>query len=392
MTARSRSHFRICFQQGRYVAFWATMFFNGAGAFALEGPPLRTGLWVTQKIPQNEGELNSFAKAVEANPHLEGICLHVGWKEVEKEAEKFDFTLVDKTVDILRRLGRKYEISVKPGADTPSYVYEEGSRSFETRANNLHRANFGQALTIPVPWDPIYQRNFSRVIEQAGKRYSGDPLCVSVVLTCANFQSAEMHLPKTPGDRAKWKAMGDYENKLLAVYKKYTDEWAKAFPKQAISLHLSKVLDLPATFNEQVIEYGLRKYPERFTIQSDQLTGRKEDTSVMTYGLVQKYSDRAHHGFQSAGAFSRGGERMGSMQMAALNLVHTRAEYWELWHDDGLSVETCAAVAQTWQAARDLGYDAYKKELMASGKYRTRDEDDYRQKIKAKRKSAQTDD
>ena len=40
------------------------------------------------------------------------------------------------------------------------------------------------------------------------------PLCVSVVLTCANFLSAEMHLPKRGEDLAKWKALGNYEEKL----------------------------------------------------------------------------------------------------------------------------------------------------------------------------------
>ena len=100
---------------------------------------------------------------------------------------------------------------------------------------NPHRANFGEAVVIPVPWDPIYQRNFSRVIAQLGERYASDPLCVSVVLTCANSLSAEMHLPKTHEDLAKWKALGNYEEKLLDVYKKYTDEWAKAFPRQEIS-------------------------------------------------------------------------------------------------------------------------------------------------------------
>ncbi len=70
-----------------------------------------------------------------------------------------------------------------------------------------------------------------------------------------------MHLPKTREDLAKWKALGNYEEKLLDVYKKYTDEWAKAFPKQEISLHVSKVLDLPPEFCERVIDYGLSKYP-----------------------------------------------------------------------------------------------------------------------------------
>jgi hypothetical protein len=149
-----------------------------------------------------------------------------------------------------------------------------------------------------------------------------------------------MHLPKTHEDLAKWKALGNYEEKLLYVYKKYTDEWAKAFPRQEISLHLSKVLDLSPRFCERVIDYGLGKYPDRFGVQNCQLTGRREDTGMMTYDLVQKYRDRAHHGFQSLAGLSPPNERMGSIEMAALNMVHAQGEYWELWHGDGMSVET----------------------------------------------------
>ena len=180
---------------------------------------------------------------------------------------------------------------------------------------NPHRAILARNV-IPVPWDPIYQRNFSRVIRQLGERYAGDPLCVSVVLTCANFMSAEMHLPKTREDLAKWAALGNYQEKLLDVYKKYTDEWARAFPRQEISLHISKVVDLPPEFFERIVDYGLSKYPSRFTIQNCQLTGRREDTGMMTYDLIQKYRDRAHHGFQSLAGLSHPNERMGSIEMA----------------------------------------------------------------------------
>jgi hypothetical protein len=47
-----------------------------------------------------------------------------------------------------------------------------------------------------------------------------------------------------------------------------------------------------------------------------------------------------------------------SIEMAVLNVVHARGEYWELWHGDGLSVETCAAVARAWEEGRPLGYEA----------------------------------
>ncbi len=275
-------------------------------------------------------------------------------------------------VAVLRGIGMKYELCLQPGVYTPGSVYEEGAQSFATRVTNPHRPNFGQGILIPVPWDPIYHRNFSRAIKQLGERYAGDPLCVSVVLTCANLMSAEMHLPKTREDLAKWAALGNYQEKLLDVYKKYTDEWAGAFPKQEISLHVSKVLDLPPEFCERIVDYGLSKYPERFTIQSCQLTGRREDTGMMSYDLVQKYRDRAHHGFQSLASLSHPNERMGSIEMAALNIVHAQGEYWELWHGDGMSVETSTAVARAWGEARRVGYDAYKKKLMSEGKYRER--------------------
>jgi len=349
-----------------------------ASLLAESGSPLRTGLWVAQRVPENTSEMTEFESMVRTNPYLSGVCLHIGWKELEKESGHLDFSAIDKTVAVLRRIGRKYELGVNPGVDTPPLVYQEGAQSFQTRATNPHRPNFGQTVVIPVPWDSIYQSHFSHVIQQLGERYAADPLCVSVVLTCANFMGAEMHLPKSPEDRAKWNAMGYSEAKLLEVYKKYTDEWAKAFPKQAISLHLSQVLDLPSRFFERIVDYGVNKYPERFTIQNCQLSGRKEDTGLQSYDLVQKYRDRASHGFQSVAGFSHSGERMGSIQMAVLNVVHAKGEYWELWHGDGLSIEISAAVDKAWQEAKQLGYDAYKKKLIAEGSYRQRSDDHYR--------------
>lgn len=335
--------------------------------FAVSGPPLRTGIWVTQPIVGEKAE--NLEAQVRANPHLSGVCLHIGWKDIEKEPGQFDFSAIDKAVAVLRRIGMKYELSIKPGFETPAFLYQQGAQSFATHITNPHRPNFGAVVTIPVPWDPKYQESFSRLITPLGERYSSDPLCVSVVLTCANFMSNEMHLPKTPEDREKWNAMGDYGAKLLDVYKKYTDEWAKAFPKQQVTLHLSQVLDLPSSFFERIIDYGVSKYPERFTIQNCQLSGRREDTGLLSYDLIQKFRDRAHHGFQSVGWFSHGGETMGSIEMAVLNVVHAKGEYWELSRDDGINTQITAAIASAWDEARKLGYDGYKHKLVAEGRY-----------------------
>jgi hypothetical protein len=362
-----------------FFGFYASQVFLAVSAiaslapcslFATSGPPLRTGLWVMQKLPEDASRFDEFSAKIRVNPNLSGVCLHIPWDQIEMQPGKPDFSVIDRTVAVFRSIGMKYQLCLKPGVHTPAFVYADGAHAFETRVTNPHRANVGERVKLPIPWDPIFERDFSRMIQQLGEHYGSDPLCVSVVVTCANFMSAEMHLPKTGQDLSTWHTLGDYETRLLEVYKNFIDVWGTAFPKQELSLHLSKVLDLPPSFCERVVEAGLGRFPNRFSIQSCQLTGRKEDTGGMTYDLVQKYRDRAHHGFQSLAALNRPDGRMGSPDVAALNLVHAGAEYWELWHGDGFSVATSSEAASAWREARQLGYEAYKKKLIAEGKYR----------------------
>ena len=87
-------------------------------ALAASGPPLRTGLWVTQPIVGEKAE--NLEAQVRANPHLSGVCLHIGWKDIEKQPGQFDFSAIDKTVAVLRRIGMKYELGIKPGVETPA--------------------------------------------------------------------------------------------------------------------------------------------------------------------------------------------------------------------------------------------------------------------------------
>src|SRR5438270_896618 len=58
------------------------------------GPPLRTGLWVTEKTSEAAANVAVFESTVRANPNLSGICLTASWNEVEKEAGRLDFNAV----------------------------------------------------------------------------------------------------------------------------------------------------------------------------------------------------------------------------------------------------------------------------------------------------------
>jgi hypothetical protein len=60
---------------------------------------------------------------------------------------------------------------------------------------------------------------------------------------------------------------------------------------------------------------------------------------------------------------------MGSIEMAVLNVVHAKGEYWELSDNDGINTQITAAIASAWDEARKLGYDGYKRKLVAEGRY-----------------------
>src|SRR5436190_20605848 len=124
--------------------------------FAGLGAPLRTGVWVMQRVPRDSNELNEVATQLAANHSLSGVCLHVLWNEFETEAGKQDFTMVDKTVAVFHRVGIKYELGFGPGVHTPQFIYDEGAQAFSTIMTNPHRANYGKPIQFPIPWDPIY--------------------------------------------------------------------------------------------------------------------------------------------------------------------------------------------------------------------------------------------
>ena len=61
--------------------FWCVFAFaisGDASLLAVSGPPLRTGLWMTQPIEGGD-KAGAFEAQVRANPHLSGVCLHIGW-------------------------------------------------------------------------------------------------------------------------------------------------------------------------------------------------------------------------------------------------------------------------------------------------------------------------
>lgn len=349
------------------------------------------GLYTGLTVSGSKSETGNATAALKANRYLNGVLVDAPWRDLEPAPEKYDFSALDRVVAIVRQAGKQFKLKVTPGMYSPRWIYDDGAARFETVVSNPNRGNYGDKTPVPVPWDPVYQKHFSRLIRKLGERYASDSRCVGVTLTCANFMSAEMHLPKGPEDMRKWKESGLTGERLLGVYKKYMDEWAAAFPGRLVCLHMSNSAPLPDRspdeFAEQIVLYGLEKHPRQFALQSNGLNGRKE-TEARPGNPILKYKDRLLNGYQSFASFLTTPQRQGSIEMAVLNFVRADAEYWELWKADGADAATCAKISAALEEARKLGYEAYKQKLIRTGLYRRAENDPWpelRDKMRAEK-------
>lgn len=359
----------------------ATAAHASAHEIALNGP--QTGLIWMAGFANADGQarqqfVDHVDQVLAGNPHLAGILFRVCWDDLEPQPGRLQWPIIDQVADVCRKHGRTYKLLLQPGVRTPAWVYSQGAAAFDTVVSDTHQPNYGQPVRIPLPWDEHYLDRFCRLLEETGRRYGEDPRFVAVTLTGANFLWGEMHLPKREEDLRRWQSYGDYRGKLVGTYTLLADQFARSFPRQQICLHVAPPLKGMEDDVRAIIRYGMEKYPRQWTLQSCQLDGRKDNTSVFSYRTVLEFQQALHNGFQNVGGFKASPERQGTAELTVFNLVRTEAEYWELWKIDGEDPQLCGRLLAEWRRAQDLGPQRYREELVGRGLYRAPQEDTYR--------------
>ena len=119
--------------------------------------------------------------------------------------------------------------------------------------------------------------------------------------------------------------------------------FAGAFPRQQLCLHISAAVRNNDGVMEKAVAYGARRYPNRFTLQNCQLSGRNDNSALYSYALLLPYAGKLHIGYQSLAYLGEGqrGARQGDSRTSVANFVRGHGEYWELWDGNGRDPVIC---------------------------------------------------
>lgn len=319
-------------------------------------------------------------KTLRENTYLSGIYIEIPWKAIEPEEGKFDFGRVDKIVELVRKNKKFYKLNLLAGQITPSFVFQSGAQAINTTIVNPIRYNYGQKIQIPVPWDKTYQKYFYRVLNELSRRYKDDTQFIAIAMTIAMYMGPEWHLPMTEADMVQWKRYDpNYLERIKETWCAAIDRYAELFPNQQLVLEAADDPLHAHQVGNEIVEYAAAKFPDRFTIQTDQLNGRMENSGYFAFDRVVKYKDRIHHGFEDLAGwqFAPSAARQGSMEMTVYNFLVADSEYLEIWYGDGTNMETTKKLYEMLNEARELGVAKYKQKLIQDGKFRPRVSEHY---------------
>lgn len=235
-------------------------------ALVAQGADVR-GIYLYSEHPENATDQQQLLQAINV-PGVDGVAILVGWKQLEPSRGQYTLNgggadLLDTLVNAAAAGGKKIDLAIRAGQDTPDWLFAEGAVPLDFEVAPLEGdvpSGTCNAVRIAAPWDPVFQREWSAMLATVAAHLRATGMydrVVAVRLTGINRTTAELRLPAeiltkpcVTNSVATWLTAGYRPAELLNAWDKITDMFAANFPDKIFTLPI-----IPSASGSSTREY-----------------------------------------------------------------------------------------------------------------------------------------
>lgn len=193
-------------------------------------------------------------------PGMDGVALVIGWSAIEPSMGQFQWTTLDPWLAQAMTSGKKIELIVTAGEDTPQWLYDVAGAHALSFTISPHGGQTAQcqAVTLAAPWDAAFLTRWDAMLVAlaAHLKTIGAYNAITLLrLTGINRTTDELRLPaETPQSTglacvtdaiATWQQAGYRPSLLLQGWDAITSSFKKSFPDKAFSVAIISVNAFP---------------------------------------------------------------------------------------------------------------------------------------------------
>ena len=239
---------------------------------------------------------SNFPDQILNDPRIMGLDVTDKWGDIERTEGVYDWSSLDSELAQAETHGKKAIFGiVSGGVNVPDWLLANypDIQTFSFIDPNPYSPTFGQPLTIPVFWDPIFLAKKIAFIQAAGARYAANPNIVVVGCSFANSTTVDWNIPDAPEDIANWVAAGYTTELMVNAGETIIDATMAAFPNQNVVLRIglgAPGLDPTVTYlAETVVDYATTTYG-RFITTKDALAAYTPDPSTVLFDWLTLFN------------------------------------------------------------------------------------------------------
>ncbi|HEY4113899.1 MAG TPA: hypothetical protein VGM17_07535 [Rhizomicrobium sp.] len=213
-----------------------------AGAAGASPPP--GGIYAI--IEASAADQYPIARKALRNPGVDGLLIHLRWKDISPSLMQYDWTALDQAVQVAVKAHKRSEIGIVTGAALPDWVTAPPPQGLGAKSATFDVLPVGgtcTTFTMAAPWDRAYLKAFRNLLHQlsAHLRATGAYGHLSMLklfgITTTTDELRVPALTECSVDAVQtWISLGYTQANMETAWKAMLQDYLDEFPRKSFNI------------------------------------------------------------------------------------------------------------------------------------------------------------